>query len=190
MNLSNRTQLRIGAVLALLIAATHGHHFASYTHLPAATWAVFFLTGFYLRRVWVFAALLVEIVAIDYVAITFGGVNAFCVSPAYAFLLPAYGSLWLAGRWFAARYSFSWAAIAPFSGSLFAGALVSDLLSSGGFYFFSGRFVDPSLAEFGLRMVKYFPHALSSLAFWMGVAIAVHVTFSLVHNDAQRDLSA
>ena len=32
--------------LAALMAATRSHHFASVTHLPDASWAVFFLAGF------------------------------------------------------------------------------------------------------------------------------------------------
>src|SRR5690554_3136356 len=44
--------------LAVLMAATRSHHFASVTHLPDASWAVFFLAGFYLRPLWVFPALL------------------------------------------------------------------------------------------------------------------------------------
>ncbi len=179
MTQDNSKQVGIGAALALLIAATHGHHFATALHLPPATWAVFFLAGFYVRRAWVFAALLAEVVAIDYFAITVGGVSSFCVSPAYGFLLPAYGTLWLAGRWFANRYSLSLSALPALSASLLGSAALAEMFSSGGFYFFSGRFADTSLAEFGSRLVKYFPHTLESFAFWMGIAIVVHVAFAL-----------
>ena len=103
----NRKQIAIGATLALLTVATHGHHYASALNLPPATWAVFFLAGFYFRSARMFAALLVEVVILDYLATNIGGVSHYCISPAYGFLLPAYGSLWLAGRAMASRVSFS-----------------------------------------------------------------------------------
>jgi hypothetical protein len=179
MTADNRKQVSIVATLALLVAATHGHHFGSALHLPPATWAVFFLAGFYVRRAWLFAALLAEVVLIDYVAVTAGGVSAFCLSPAYGFLLPAYGALWLAGRWYANRYRFAWNTLPALGASWLAGVALAEIFSSGGFYFFSGRFADTSLTEFGSRLLMYFPYSLQSFAFWMAIAVAVHVVFSL-----------
>lgn len=179
MTTDNRKQLGIGAMLALLVAATHGHHFATALHLPPATWAVFFLAGFYVRRAWVFAALLAEVVVIDYFAVNVGGVSSFCLSPAYGFLLPAHASLWLMGRWFAKRYSFSLSALPALGASLLGSVTLAEMFSSGGFYFFSGRFADTSRAEFGTRLLQYFPQSLASFAFWMGIAIAVHVALTL-----------
>lgn len=186
MNLEKRHQLWIGIALGALIAATHGHHFATALNLPPATWVVFFLAGFYLRSAWAFGALLAEVVAIDYIAVAFGGVSAFCVSPAYGFLLPAYGTLWLAGRWFATRYSFSLRALPALAASLVASVTLAEVFTSGGFYFFSGRFAETSLAEFGARLVQYFPHSLSSFAFWAGIALIVHVAFALVRGSARK----
>jgi hypothetical protein len=182
----NRKQLGIAAVLGLLVAATHGHHFATAFHLPPATWAVFFLAGFYLRRGWVFAALLAEVVLLDYVAVTVGGVSSYCVSPAYGFMLPAYGALWLAGRWFSRRYSFSLNALPAMAGSAVVGATLAELFSSGGFYFFSGRFAATSLTEFAGRIAQYFPQTLSSFAFWMGIAMIVHVAFTLAQSGKRH----
>jgi len=186
MTSDNRKQIGIGAVLALLILATHGHHYASALHLPPATWAVFFLAGFYVRRAWVFTALLAEVVVLDYVATSIGGVSSFCVSPAYGFLLPAYGTLWLAGRWFAKRYSFSLKALPALGASLLGSVTLAEMFSSGGFYFFSGHFADTSLAEFGSRLVSYFPHTLASFAFWMSIAIVVHASFALSQSGKQH----
>jgi hypothetical protein len=179
----NRKQVSIAATLALLVAVTHGHHFASALHLPPATWAVFFLAGFYVRRAWLFSALLAEVVLIDYVAVTAGGVSAFCLSPAYGFLLPAYGALWLAGRWYAMRYRFAWNTLPALTASLLGSVALAEIFSSGGFYFFSGRFADTSLVEFGSRLLMYFPYSLQSFAFWAGVAIAVHVAFALMQSS-------
>lgn len=186
MNLTQRQQNWIAVALALLIAATHGHHFGTLLHLPPATWAVFFAAGFYLRRAWIFAALVAEVVVIDYFAITAGGVSAFCVSPAYALLLPAYGTLWMAGRWYAGRFSFNTSTLPALGASLAASVTLAEMFSSGGFYFFSGRFADTSLVEFATRLVKYFPYTLQSFAFWAGVVIAVHVAFSLAQTSKRN----
>jgi hypothetical protein len=184
--LNKTNQILVGVALTALLVATRGHHFASLTNLPSASLAVFFLAGFYLRRSWVFAGLLATAALIDFSAITFGGVSSFCVTPAYALLVPAYGAVWLAGRWFATRYSFSWPALAPLATSLMTGAAPSELFSSGGFYFFGGRFADPTLVEFGARLAKYFPQVLSGYLFWIGVAAVVHIALTLANTGAKR----
>jgi hypothetical protein len=179
LTLSKTNQIIIGVVLAGLIIATRGHHFASINALPSASLAVFFLAGLYLRPTWMFPALLALCAGLDFSAITYGGVSNFCVTPAYAFLLPAYGVMWLAGRWFAKRVSFSINALLPLVGSVAIAATASELFSSGGFYFFGGRYPDPTLAVFGERLMKYFPHQLENIGFWLGVALLVHVAFAL-----------
>lgn len=190
MTLTRNHLIGIGLILAALMAVTRGHHFASIEHLPSASWAIFFLAGFYLRRAWVFAALLLEAALLDFAAVTWGGVSSFCVTPAYAFLLPAYGSLWLAGRWFAQRYELRWKALLPFGGSLFAGATACELLSSGGFYFFGGRYPDPTLAEFGMRLWKYFPQMLQSFGFWIGIAVVAHLAFAFAAGGIRKRASS
>lgn len=176
-----RQQTLIGLLLAAFMAATRSHHFAGLHHLPDASWAVFFLAGAYLRPAWAFAALSLLAVTSDYVAITWGGVSSFCVSPAYVMLLPAYGTLWLAGRWYGRQHSERIATLVPLTLSALGGAAVCELLSSGGFYFFSGRYLDPTLAEFLPRLAKYFPHALSSMALYVGAAAVVHAALAAVN---------
>lgn len=183
LTLSKTQQVLIGVALAALVIVTRGHHFASINHLPSASLAVFFLAGAYLRSIWVLPALLALCAGLDYAAITVGGVSSFCVTAAYGFLLPAYGTLWLAGRWFVKHYSFNWSTLLPLTGSVAVAASISELFSSGGFYFFGGRYVETSLTEFGVRLVKYFPHQLQGLAFWMGVAMVVHVVFVLANGQ-------
>jgi len=165
--------------LAVLMAATRSHHFASVTHLPDASWAVFFLAGFYLRPVWAFPALLALAGVSDYVAIAWLGVSDFCVSPAYGFLLPAYAALWTAGRWYARHYRFRFSTLPSLALALAAGAAVCELLSGGGFYFFSGRFEETSFAEFGARLANYFPHALEGIALYIAAAMLIHLAFGL-----------
>ncbi len=181
LTLSTRTQFIIGITLVMLMITTRGHHVASLESLPSASWAVFLLAGIYLRPTWTFAALLALAGSLDYAAITWGGVSNFCASPAYAMLLPAYGALWLAGRWYAKQYSFNWNTLLPLSLAVFVGTAVCELLSSGGFYFFSGRFVDTTFAELGTRLVKYFPGDLQSLLFYVAMAAVIHVLLVLAH---------
>lgn len=181
-----RSALAIGLSLALLMAATRSHHFAATLHLPDASWAVFFLAGFYLRPVWMFPALITLAGVSDYIAIAGFGVSDFCASPAYGFLLPAYGALWLAGRWYAGRHRFALSTLIPLAGSVVIGAAVCELISSGAFYLFSGRFAETSLVEFGSRLAKYFPPSLESLAFWMGIVIVVHIVFTLAGSNFIR----
>jgi hypothetical protein len=185
LTLSKTHQIIIGLVLATLVVVTRGHHFASINNLPSASLAVFFLAGLYLRPTWVFPVLLALCVGLDFSAITLGGASSFCVTPAYAFLLPAYGAMWLAGHWFAKQYSFSFNALLPLVGGVAVAATISELFSSGGFYFFGGRYPNPTLAEFLPRLEKYFPQQLEGIAFWLGVALVVHIAFALA-NGASR----
>lgn len=199
LTLSNRNQILIGAVLALLLIATRGQHFATLHSLPGASWAVFFLVGVYLRPVWVLPALLAFVWGLDFaphllsgasLAEIVNGGQAFCLTPAYVFLLPAYGALWLAGRWYAGRHSFALRTLPPLVTAAFAGAAVCELFSSGGFYFFSGRFAEPTLAEFAGRLVTYFPRYLQSLAFYVSIAAVVHALFGLARGVHTHKITA
>lgn len=175
LSFSIRTQLTIGIILALLMGMTRGFHFTSFEHLPSASWAVFFLAGIYLRSRWVFPALLAEAALLDFAAVTSGGVSNFCVSPAYGFLLPAYGTLWFAGHWYAREHSDTVATLLPLTASLVIGSVVCELISSGSFYFLSGRFEQTSLIELASRLVEYVPRSFSSLLFYVGIAGVTHI---------------
>ncbi len=186
LNLSIRTQWAIGSLLVLLIVATRGHHFASLQTLPGASWAVFFLAGIYLRSRWAAVGLLMLTWLLDYTGYIWGGSSGYCLTPAYLFLVPAYGSLWYAGRWYARRHCFAWRTLLPLAGAMLAGALVCELLSSGGFYFFSGRFAETSWTEFGSRVWRYFPMYLESMMLYVDIATVVHLLFGLAHTSYIR----
>lgn len=184
LTLNARHQIAIGLALVALVIATRGQHFATLHVLPGASWAVFLLAGIYLRPLWTLPALFGFVWFLDFAAFTWGGASSFCLTPAYAFLLPAYGSLWLAGRWYAARHRFAWPTLLPLAVAAVVGATVCELFSSGGFYFFSGRFAEPTLIEFGARLLKYFPSYLSSLAFYVAIAATVHAVLTLARASA------
>lgn len=183
MNLSVRNQLTIGAGLVLLMILTREYHFSSLHSLPGASWAIFFLAGLYLRAIWPLAGLFILTWALDFSAFTWGGASSFCLTSSYVFLLPAYSALWYAGSWYARRYQFEWQTLLPLSLSLMTGAAVCELFSSGGFYFFSGRFEETTLIEFGQRLVQYFPHYVGSLVFYIGIAVAIHIMFIFIQGS-------
>jgi len=170
-NLSKTQQYAIGLGLILLMTATRGHHFASIEALPSASWAVFFLAGMLLRPAWVFPLLFLQAVALDVVSL--GGFTEaakhHCVSPAYALLLPAYASLWFGGRRYARIHRDSWLTLAPLVAILLAGAFVSNLFSSGGYYYFSGVYAEPTLAGLWDRIALYLPDRLLTLFGYVAV---------------------
>ena len=187
LKLSDRYQLFIGLFLVLLMVATRGHHLATITHLPDASLAIFFLAGIYITRVWFFPLLLAEAALLDYVVITLGGVSSFCVSAAYVFLIASYGVLWFAGRKYASVHKEQWQTLVPLVLFMVFADGISEVISSGSFYYLSGRFTDPGLAEFAGRLVKYGPGMLTSLAFYVGCAIVIHVIVSTLRSLSTKD---
>ncbi len=176
-SLSKRNITILVLVLSVVMWATRGHHLATLTHLPDASWAIFFLLGFYVARRSFLPLFLAQAALIDYLAITQFGVSDYCVTPAYALLLPAYSALWLAGRWYAARYQFNLRTLPLFAAAATVGIAACELISSGGFYFLGGRFAEPTLAGFASRLAQYFPSSLANAALYLGCAALIHVTF-------------
>lgn len=181
LNLTARQQIAIGLVLTLMMLFTRSHHWVSIHSLPDASWAIFFLLGVYVRALWVVPALIAASVVIDYVAITWGGVSDFCVSPAYWLLIPAYLVLFAGGRFYARGHRLSLLGLAWLVGIALAVVVVAELLTSGGFYFFSGRFAEPTLVGFAPRFEQYFPRMLGTFALYLGVAATVHVALAAAY---------
>lgn len=169
LDLSPRCRLAIGIVLAALLAMTRGHHFGD-LDLPSASWAVFFLAGALLPARLAFPALFLEAVALDLVAVTWGGASNWCVTPAYWLLLPAYAALWFGGRVYAGWHRDDLAAPPRLLACLLASSFACHLLSSGGFWFFSGRYPEATLAGFLPRIATYYPQSLQALALYVGAA--------------------
>lgn len=173
--LSTKAQLAIGIALVLLMAVTRGQHFASVENLPSASWSIFFLAGFYLRSRLAFVALFAEAVLLDYSSLANGTITDWCLSPVYWALVPAYGSLWLAGRLLARVAREDLRSLALLVLTVVVAASVAYLISGGSFYFFSGRHPEPSVEGFVWRIGHYVPRHLSNLAFYVGSALLLHV---------------
>lgn len=161
--------------LILLMAATRAYHFGTALHLPDASLAVFLLAGFYLPR-WVFPVLLVEAGLVDYLAINYGGVDGWCFSPAYWFLIPTYYVLWLAGRFYAQRYQFSWRSLAEGAAIAFAAVGAAFLVSNLSFYLLSDHFAKMSPAQYGTQVESYFLPYLQSAFLYLVAAAVLHIT--------------
>src|SRR5256885_14887108 len=84
----NPRRFALFALLALSMAATRMNHAGSAWLPPDASWAVFYLAGFYLAREWRWALtlLLIEAVAIDGLAIRYHGLSNYCATLAYWFI--------------------------------------------------------------------------------------------------------
>ncbi|GKS69913.1 hypothetical protein W03_19170 [Nitrosomonas sp. PY1] len=178
--LSFRNQIIIGLLLVMMMIVTRGYNLVWAHNLADASWAVFFLAGIYLCPAWPLFGLLLLGWSLDYVAYTWGGVSDFCITPAYLFLIPAYASLWFAGRWYAKQYQFSWHNITWLGASMITGLLACEFFSSGGFYFFSGRFSETSFGEYAARFMQYFPSYAESFVLYVATAIVLHALLATI----------
>lgn len=191
---SNRHQFLAGATLLLLLVGTRGQHFATVHSLPSASWAVVFLAGVCLRPRWVLPALLAMVWTLDFaphlvagasLREVFEGGQAFCLPPGYLALLLAYAALWFAGRWYAQRHRQEWRSLWLLAAAALTGAAICELLSSGGFYLFSGRFAEPHFSEFAGRLIAYFPRSLQSMASYVAAAVVIHLLLVLAGKVAE-----
>jgi len=181
--LTVKHRLAIAAALAALMAATRFHHFGSAISLPDASLAVFFLAGFYLRSAW-FLPLLLAAAALDYLAVNVGGVSDWCITPAYAFLLPAYASLWLGGRWYVRQYRPLWRTLVLLSGVLLVSVSLAFSISNVGFYLFSGHFEEMSWFEYATRVARYYPSYLIGAFIYVAFAAGLHALFVALGTSA------
>jgi len=166
------------ALLVLVMALTRVNHFAP---LPDASWAVFFVAGFYLRRSlpWAFALLMAEAVFVDYIVITGQGMSFwdhYCVSAAYWFLVPAYLAMWYGGAVLSAHYQgLSARTLVLACVGFFAALIVCYLVSNGSFYWLSASVPAPrSMGGWMKNLGDWFLPYLRSQGAYFGVAVAVH----------------
>lgn len=156
-------------LLAIMMVATRMEHFGTAVSLPDASLAVFFFAGMALaQRRW-FLLLLGVAAATDYYAITQAGVSGACFTAAYPFLAPAYACLWVAGQ--RARSLPASALARPLTMAV-AAAAGSYLISSLGFYAFSGNFAAMPVIEYVARTAQYAPSYVGYAALYVGLGLA------------------
>jgi len=165
-------------VLALVMLATRVNHFE---RLPDASWALFFLGGFYLRGdgVRAFPALMALAVLVDWLVIRASGLSFwahYCVSAAYWFLLPSYLVLWLGGAML--RRGHDGVSLAA-GGRLLAwfGLSVSAcfLLSNGSFYWLSDVVPGRSLSGWLVNLGDWYLPYLYTAGMYTGLAAVLHM---------------
>jgi len=184
----NNTQTRTAAIfaaLAALMAATRFDHFGSAVSLPDASYALFFLGGLYLARsartsVAAFSALILEAGLIDYYATSIQGISDWCMTPAYWFLIPTYGSLWFVGRWFALRHSMEGKGLVGLALLAWAACSFAFMFSNATFYLFSERFAAMSATEYASRVTQYYGSYVSVALLYIACAVALHIALDII----------
>ncbi len=169
--LSNNQTWLVAGMLLLVLIVTRAHFF---NHIQDASWAIFFMLGFYVRKVIGFPIFWLVAFAVDLIVIESKGGQSYCFTVSYPFLIPAYASLWLAGRWLAGNYSENLRGLLYFVVAALVGITVCDVISSGGFYWFSGRFTDTNMAEFAERIVRFLPMFMKTTLIYLAIAALVH----------------
>ena len=175
--------------LIMLMIGTRLHHFDP---VPDASWAVFFIGGFYLRRwtAWAFPLLMALAVIIDYYVITSLGMNFwqhYCMSPAYWFLIPAYFAMWAGGgiaRRFVVRNDVR--ALVATAACLLVAVVACHLLSQGSFYWISSSVAEPTFAGWWKNYTDWFPLYLRTTAIYVGIAAIVHLVAAQIATHAHQ----
>lgn len=182
-SLTRPQQYLILAVLAGLMAITRYHHFVP---VPDASWAIFFIGGFYLKGLsrWAFPGLMLEAAVIDYVATSHLGVSAYCMTPAYAFLVPTHAVMWLGGFWLQSRASLDGRGLLALAVSSVVASSLAFTSSNGGFYWFGGRYPTPNLAQYLERFAEYYPHFVAVPCMYIAFAAAIHVALAMSRRSA------
>ena len=172
-----RSELLVGSLLLLVLIITRSgitrSHFGTEFHLPDASWAVFWLAGAMTVKRWWPALLMAACLAVDYVVIA-GGVSAYCFTPAYPFLIPAYLSLWAMGRWSAAQLPIRRASSWRVALSLVIGVSACFVISNLGFYFSSGYFAQMPAMLYARTVARYWPYNLLHTAVYASAGLIVH----------------
>jgi len=163
--------LLIGLLL-LTRSGIVGSHFGSSLNPPDASWAVFWLMGALVAgRQWLIA-LLIACIAADLIAVT-NGIGTECFTAAYAFLLPAYLSLWAAGQWFSKQSlptNYSWVAGIY---SVMLGVTACFAVSNLGMFLTSSSTSNLSLFGYSQAVAQYFPLYLTTTSLYVGIAYCV-----------------
>jgi hypothetical protein len=193
MNLNRYLQVEMLPIpLIATMILTRFHHFGDVLHLPDASLAVFFFAGFY-RNKMLLGFLLVLAALIDYLAISHG-TSAWCVTPAYVFLIPTYAVMWLAGRYCANLAVFKATELSLSLGSiglLALAASVAFVISNGSFYVFSDRYTDMSWLQYVERVAHYYPLYVGSTLIYgiVGIALVKWVKAVVATQDGRKTVS-
>lgn len=183
--MNNNKTIAIVASLAVLMAATRFNHFGSALSLPDASLAIFFLGGLYVARsnrasIAAFIVLILTAGMVDYYAIAIQGVSDWCMTPAYWFLIPTYGSLWLIGRWFAPRHSMEGRGLVGLALTAWVASSFAFLFSNATFYMFSEYFGSMSVVEYISRITQYYGSYISAAMLYVACAVGIQMIVGII----------
>ena len=150
--------------LALVMAVTRLGHFGEYGGPVDASWAVFLLAGLWLRDLRLFPGFFLLAWVTDLAAFALGTPTN-CYSIAYLFLIPAYGALWLAGRWA------SEGGIARIALATAGGSAVTFVVANAGMYLLAPSLSAPTLGAFASAVAGYFPGYLATTTMYVAVGV-------------------
>ena len=166
------------SLLVLLMAGTRINHFAP---VPDASWAVFFIGGFYLRNWtrWAFPLLMGLAVVVDWAVISSQGMSFwqhYCVSAAYWMLIPAYFAMWAGGMLLRRYYrSASLKSLGLLAVTVIGSVALCHLIAQGSFYWISASVAEPSFAGWAKNYSDWLLPYMQSAAIYIGAAALVQV---------------
>ena len=166
------------SVLLLLMAGTRINHFAP---IPDASWAVFFIGGFYLRNWtrWAFPLLMGLAVVVDWVVISNQGMSFwqhYCVSAAYWMLIPAYFAMWAGGMLLRRYYrSANLKSLGQLAATVIGSVALCHLIAQGSFYWISASVAEPTFAGWAKNYSDWLLPYMQSAAMYIGAAALVQL---------------
>lgn len=159
--------IAIAALLAFFMLLTRGSHVLTAVSLPDASLALFLLGGLLLKRWTWFAAFFILGSFIDFGAAAIDPAQGFCLTDGYWGLIPAYGTMWLGGRWLAKQEN-AFAPVPYAVVSLFT-TVLAFVISTQTYYLFSGRFPNNGLMETMLYGWNYLPSFAGFALMYFGI---------------------
>lgn len=172
--LSLNQKLAAAAVIAFFMLLTRGSHVLSAVSLPDASLVLFLLGGLLLGRAAWFVLFFILASVIDFGVAALDPWQGFCLTDGYWGLIPAYGAMWLGGRWLAKRGD----AFAPLTYAVVAltTTLIAFVISTQTYYLYSGRFPNNGVLETMQYGWDYLPAYLGYTAlYFVLVWVAVRV---------------
>ena len=170
MQTTKKNALILALVLSLALWLTRGNHIVSISSLPDASWAIFFLVGFYFSSPLAFIALLAQAGLIDYLTIgQLVNEQASIFTLSYIMLVPAYLCMTLAGKWLA-KIKLN---VVHTIQAVLVGVIGCEIISSGSFYLLSGS-NNVTMDIFFSLFAQQLPLNLTFTSIYLAVAAFAH----------------
>ncbi len=190
---ANAQRIFVLSLLVLLMAGTRINHFAP---VPDASWAVFFIGGFYLRNWtrWAFPLLMGLAVVVDWAVISSQGMSFwqhYCVSAAYWMLIPAYFAMWAGGMLLRRHYtSASLKSLGLLAATLIGSVALCHLIAQGSFYWISASVAEPTFAGWAKNYADWLLPYLRTAALYTGVAALAQVAVEVAGKQSATGRTA